>query len=70
MLTANRFKYDYGRKVTERKYLDDILRLPIQKDNTGNPIIDEDKKYSDKGYIPDWKFMEAYIKLLPYSDRI
>lgn len=70
MLTANRFKYDYGRKVTESKYLDDILKLPIQYDDKDNPIIDDSKKYSDKGYIPDWQFMEEYIKSLPYSDRI
>lgn len=70
MLTANRFKYDYGRKVTEAKYLDDILKLPVQRDNTRNPIIDAGKKYSDKGYIPDWQFMEKYIRSLPYSDRI
>ena len=70
MLSANRFKYDYGRKVTESKYLDDILKLPIQRDEKGNPIIDNSKKYSDKGYIPDWQFMENYMKSLPYSDRI
>lgn len=70
MLSANRFKYDYGRKVTESKYLEDILKLPIQRDENGNPIIDADKKYSDDGYVPDWQFMEDYIKSLPYSDRI
>lgn len=70
ILAANRFKYDYGRKVTESKYLNDILKLPIQRDENGNPIINTDKKYSDKGYIPDWQFMENYIKSLPYSDRI
>lgn len=70
MLTANRFKYDYGRKVTESKYLNDILKLPIQRDDKGNPIVDADKKYSDKGYVPDWQFMEDYIKSLSYSDRI
>lgn len=70
ILLANRFKYDYGRKVTEEKYLSDILRLPIQRDETGEPIIDDNHTYSDKGYIPDWQFMEDYINSLPYSDRI
>ena len=35
------------------------------------------KKYGEKtvvnhlkGYIPDWQWMENYIKGLPYSDRI
>lgn len=70
ILTANRFKYDYGRKVTEDKYLNDIIKLPIQREKNGNPIIDDNHTYSDKGYIPDWQFMEDYINSLPYSDRI
>lgn len=70
ILTANRFKYDYGRKVTEDKYLADIIKLPIKRDSNGNPIIDDNRTYSDKGYIPDWQFMEDYINSLPYNDRI
>ena len=70
VLTANRFKYDYGRKVTEDKYLADIIKLPIQRDSNGNPVIDDNHTYSDNGYIPDWQFMEDYINSLPYSDRI
>lgn len=70
ILTANRFKYDYGRKVTEDKYLADIIKLPIQRNDNGEPIIDKKHTYSDKGYIPDWEFMEDYINSLPYSDRI
>lgn len=33
-------------------------------------VFDKNKKYSDKGYVPNWKFMENYIKSLPYEDRI
>ena len=70
VLTANRFKYDYGRKVTEDKYLSDIIKLPIKRDSDGKPVIDDNRTYSDSGYIPDWQFMEDYINSLPYSDRI
>lgn len=70
ILSANRFKYDYGRKVTEDKYLSDIIKLPIQRDIYGNPIIDSNCTYSEKGFIPDWEFMEDYINSLPYSDKI
>lgn len=66
LLTANRFKYAYGRKVTESKYMNDMVKLPIQRDSSGNPLIDKTKKYSDDGYIPDWKWMENYIKSLHY----
>ena len=47
-----------------------ILRLPIQHNSDGTPVIDDTYKYSEKGYVPDWKFMEDYIKSLPYGDRL
>lgn len=69
VLYANQYRYSYGRQANKTlPYLH--LKLPIQRDNKGNPIVDVDKKYSEKGYIPDWNFMEEYMKSLPYSDRI
>lgn len=69
VLFANQYRYSYGRQAN--KTLPDlILKLPIKRDNNGNPIIDDKHTYSDKGYIPDWEFMEDYINSLPYSDRI
>lgn len=47
-----------------------LLKLPIQRDRYGNPIIDDNRTYSEKGFIPDWEFMEDYINSLPYCDRI
>ena len=70
LLTANRFKYAYGRKVTEDKYAEDEIKLPVITSADGTPIIDESNEFSDEGYIPDWQFMENYIKSLPYGDRI
>ena len=70
ILTANRFKYAYGRKVTEDKYMNDIIKLPIKHNPDGTPFIDQSCKYSDEGYVPDWDFMENYIKSLPYGDRL
>lgn len=67
LLTANRFKYAYGRKVTESKYMNDVVKLPIQCDSNGTPLIDKTKKYSDEGYIPDWEWMKTYIKSLNYK---
>lgn len=64
LLSANRFKYAYGRKVTESKYMNDILKLPIMLNSDGSALIDETKKYSVEGYIPNWNLMENYIKLL------
>ena len=69
LLMANRFKYAYGRKVTEENYLSDTIKLPIQYDNT-KPVKDNTYRFSKSGFIPDWEFMENYIKSLPYGDRI
>lgn len=43
---------------------DCILSLPIQTDANNNPIIDSECKYHSDGYIPDWNFMEKYIKVI------
>ena len=67
ILSANRFKYAYGRKVTESKYMNDIIRLPIKLDKTGTPIVDDTHKYSDDGFVPDWEYMEEYIKSLHHK---
>ncbi len=67
ILNANRFKYTYGRKVTEEKYMIDYIKLPVQYNENGTIFIDSCKKYSDEGYVPDWKFMENYIKSLHYK---
>lgn len=67
LLTANRFKYAYGRKVTENKYMNDIVKLPIETDEEGKPIVDVSRKYSKDGYFPDWQWMKNYIKSLHHK---
>ncbi|MBQ7179134.1 MAG: N-6 DNA methylase, partial [Victivallales bacterium] len=67
ILTANRFKYAYGRKVTEDKYKNEILALPIQRNPDGSPVIDATRRFSAEGFVPSWRFMEEYMKSLPYG---
>ena len=55
ILMANKYKYTYGRKVTENKYLSEKIMLPTNVVNGQN--------------TPNWYFMEKYIKSLPYGDR-
>lgn len=43
ILMANKFKYTYGRKVTEEKYMNDLIDLPIQHNADGTPFIDVNK---------------------------
>lgn len=63
-------RYCYGRAYRMDLIKNTLLKLPIQRDNDGTPVIDDNRTYSDSGYIPDWQFMEDYINSLPYSDRI
>lgn len=63
-------RYCYGRAYRMDLIKDTLLKLPIKRNGNGNPVIDDNRTYSDKGYIPDWQFMEDYINSLPYSDRI
>ena len=67
--SKERPKYSFGRKwKTHLK--DTMIMLPIKRASDQTPIIDETKQFSDEGYVPDWQFMEDYIKSLPYGDRI
>ena len=70
LLTANRFKYDYGRKVSERKYASEIIELPVLHNKDGSVFIDKGKKYSDEGFYPDFEYMEKYIKSLNFQQTI
>lgn len=66
ILSQNRFKYSYGRKVTEKKYMQDVIDLPIQLDINGQPVVDDAASYHPSGYVPDWTFMEDFIRSLHY----
>lgn len=61
--------YAFGRELNSHFRRDFILELPVLGDKNGI-IFDEECKFSDDGYIPDWEFMDNYMKNLPYSDRI
>lgn len=67
ILNKNRFKFSYGRKVTEAKYARDLIDLPVEVDESGSPVIDPTSTYSSEGYIPDWQLMEDFIKSLNHK---
>ena len=65
-----KIKYQaFGRELNSHFRKDFTLKLPVLM-NGNDYIIDSEKKYSKLGFIPDWKWMEDYIKSLPYGDRI
>lgn len=59
----------FGRELNSHFRKDLTLKLPVLMEGN-NYILDKRKKYSDDGYIPDWKWMEDYMKSLPYGDRV
>lgn len=54
---SQRFRWAYGRQCRVGDTKEIIIRLPVIQN-------------SDGSYIPDWDYMENYIKSLPYGDRI
>ena len=70
ILNKDDYKYSYGRARIKSKLEEEVIKLPIKYNPNGTPFIDDSQTYSDKGYVPDWKFMEDYIKALPYGDRL
>lgn len=71
IMFESRYKYfPFGRELNTHIKTDFGFILPIKRDSKEMPIIDETHTYSPEGYIPDWEYMDRYIKTLPYSDRI
>ena len=58
-------KYDRGTpSIWKNRVENDYIPLPIRTDDNNMPIIDSRCKYHHDGYIPDWDFMEKYIKAI------
>lgn len=65
-----KYKYSYGRKMSSERIERESIKLPVIHNDDGTIYIDEEKKYSLQGYVPDWSFMEKYMKALAYGDRL
>lgn len=70
IIKKEQYKFSYGRAVYSEEASNMIIELPVQHNNDGTPCQDVNRTYSDDGYIPDWVWMENYIKSLPYGDRL
>ena len=55
--------FSWGTQSFKVSIIEDAeLLLPIQTDTANNPIINPENTYHPEGYIPDWSFMEKYIR--------
>ncbi len=65
-----KIKYQaFGRELNAHFRKDFTIKLPVKHDANG-VVYDETHEFSDEGYIPDWDWMDSYMKSFPYSDRI
>ena len=71
IIMQDKYRWSYGRKPHDvKKFGKSTIKLPILYNEDGTPFIDKAHKYSKEGYVPDWEFMEDYIKSMPYGDRL
>lgn len=55
-------KFDYSDALTSDNLKTLKISLPILHNDDGTIYIDKNKNYNDLGYIPDWEYMEHYMK--------
>jgi len=70
---SENYRWNYGRQCRVGNTKKISIKLPIQRDLAGNPVIDKGKDFSIEGFIPDWRWMEDYIKSLhhkPISTKV
>lgn len=71
IIMKDKYRWSYGRKPHDvKKFGKSVIKLPVQHSPDGTIFIDKKHTYSEEGYVPDWQFMEDYIKSLPYGDRL
>ena len=67
-ISAQKFDYSDALTSDNLKFLN--IKLPVLHNNDGSFFIDKEKKYSDDGYIPDWGYMEEYMKKVEAKTQI
>lgn len=66
-IRQEKYRFSYGRKWTLDNMNITEICLPVKHNADGSIFFDDTKKYSDDGYVPDWQFMEDYIKSLHHK---
>lgn len=55
-------KFDYSDAFTSDNLKTLKIKLPAKKESDGSYFIDKTKKYSPDGCVPDWEYMETFMK--------
>ena len=56
--------FNYTNKLTVDFLKESCVMLSVQTDASGTPIIDSTHKYHKEGYLPDFEYMEKYIRAI------
>lgn len=56
--------FSYNFKWNLERMRNTIIMLPIQTNTAGQPVIDEARIYHPDGFIPDWEYITAYIRVI------
>lgn len=59
--------YAFGRELNTHIRRDFDIKLPVKHNQDGSFFIDVNHTYSEEGYVPDWQFMEDYMKSLHHK---
>ncbi len=62
---SNRF--DYSDALTSDNLKSLTIKLPVLHEKNGDLYFDDTKEYSDDGYVPDWLYMEEYMRKVECS---
>lgn len=55
--------YNWSKKAGWERIRKSEISLPIKLDENNNPLIDRNSTYHKDGYIPDFTYMEKYIRV-------
>lgn len=56
--------YNYSNMCSWNKIQNMPISLPIKIDSAGSPVLDPDCTYHPAGYIPNWDYMDKYIRAI------
>lgn len=70
VIMKDRYRWAYGRKWRPERMVKSKILLPARLNSDKSFFVDEQHLYSEEGFVPDWQYMEDYIKSLPYGDKI
>ena len=56
--------WSYSTKFTRKLVAEMEPLIPIKLLPDNSPVIDSTHQYHPKGYVPDWEYMEKYIKAI------